>query len=338
MSKSVSPSDSESENRYALRFPFRPLHKVTDLVANRVYVVDGLEIRLWAENPLLVLRVEPFRDQEEAWDYIPHLWGALARLSIVLRTGFIVNLASSSLLQGPRQSFHGKGMALDNQSGQGVIGGDVDWSAPMVIPVSRNVMQSFTLEATGTVMWSAEIYVAELIQGLNRGDSGANFHEPKLRTAVELMSEVQSERSMRAKLLTCVMALEVLAKPIKRSDVVQSVLDGADAQVAQLLSGVEANSPEWNDLVSLQNEIRLKRESSLGGSIERMVKTDLKDLPAADLAIRGKEIKWAYARRSKLVHRGTLPEAELERAFEIAHATLREILARRIGLVPKLTS
>ncbi len=77
---------------FFLRFPFKPLNWVNDLESSYEFSIGEYQYSIRAHKPYLILKVQPFSTEEEALSFLPRLWGALAVISIDLRTGFFVEM------------------------------------------------------------------------------------------------------------------------------------------------------------------------------------------------------------------------------------------------------
>jgi hypothetical protein len=118
------------------------------------FVVEGLQCRLLAEKPHLVLKVQPFATEQEALAYIPRLWGALAWTSVELRTGFIAETQTDvvTYYKDPLEAARNfeKSFGLSNQEPvHGMISGDV----PGVIPIGKNIRTLKFGDISGTVTY-----------------------------------------------------------------------------------------------------------------------------------------------------------------------------------------
>lgn len=321
-----------SENNYALRFPFKPLHWVTGLETNYEFTVGDLQCFLLAEKPHLVIKVQPFSTEQEALAYIPRLWGALAWISVELRTGFVVETQVDSVthVEDPAQAATNieKSLGLPNR---GPVHGVVNGHMPSVIPIGKNIRAFKIGEATLTVSYSAEKYAPALARAIGQPNIETLYTDEKLRTAIELLSDAQREISVRSKFLTFIIALEVLATPTVKHVVAQRLLDDFNSRIEEQLITYSVSSDERHALESLQRELVFRREASLRSSIRKLILDGLKDLPGDNLSMRGKEVVWAYDLRGTLVHDGTVPTADLHRAHEIVYQALIDLLARKLG-------
>lgn len=134
----------------------------------------------------------------------------------------------------------------------------------------------------------------------------------KLRTALELYGSHFHEPQARTRFLLLVIAIEALAEPAGRNDVVLKMIDkwGWELEAEKALHG--AASEEYAALEGLARELIFKRETSIRSQVRQLFRgiarargdsTDV--VPRRALAV--------YDARSALVHDGALPPGALER-------------------------
>jgi hypothetical protein len=318
---------------YMLRFPFKPLHWVTGLDIAYTFVVDNLQCSLSAEQPYLVIRVQPFSSEQEALAFIPRLWGALAWISVELRTGFIAKMQPDSVtyVDDPLVAARNLEKSLDIPD-TGPVHGTVNGHMPAAIPLEKNIRAWKLGEITATVTYPINKYAPSFSRALDRSSIASLYNDEKLRTAIELLSDSQRESSLRSKFLTCITALEVLANPVLKHEVAQRLLSQLNDMIQEQMSIYQSDTNEHHALESLQRELIFRREASLRSSIRKLVLDGLTDLTENDRVARSREAVWAYDFRGSLVHDGIAANAELHRAHDIAYQTLIDLLARRIGL------
>lgn len=322
------------ENNYALRFPFKPLHWVTGLETAYKIRVDGLQGRLVDEKPYLVVQVQPFSTEQEALAYLPRLWGALACLSVELRTGFIAETSVDSVTYA--EDPIAVAANLEQSLGipnKGPVHGIANGHLPSVIPIGKNIRMGKVGEPTISVTLPAEKYAPAFEKALRQPNIETLYSDAKLRTAIELLSDTQRANSMKSKFLTCIIALEVLTEPIEKHAVAQSLLDDLDARIKQQLPSYAKDSDEHHALESLQRELIFRREASVRSSIRQLILDGLNDLSESARNARSTEVVKAYDLRSRLVHDGTVPPTDLVRAYKVAYQTLLDLLARKIVIV-----
>ena len=263
-----------SQISYILRFPFKPLHWVAGLDDAYTFVVDNLQYSLSAEHPYLVIRVQPFSSEQEALAFIPRLWGALAWISVELRTGFIAEMQPDSVtyVDDPLAAAQNLEKSLDILN-TGPVHGTVNGHLPVAIPLEKNIRAWKMGEITATVTYPVNMYALPLSKALGRSSVGGLYSDEKLRTAIELLSDSQRENSLRSKFLTCITALEVLANPVLKHEIAQRLLSQLNEMIQEQMSVYQSDTDEHHALVSLQRELVFRREASLRSSIRRLARS-----------------------------------------------------------------
>lgn len=323
-----------SEEGFELRFPYRPLHWVKGLETDYEFSFDHYHCLVRAEEPFLVVKIRPFSTEQDAQAFMPRLWSALAWMAVELRTGFIAEMTADSVTyaEDPEKAAENLSRSF-NLPNIGPVHGLVDGNRPSAIPIDKAIRTIKFGEFRGTVTWSADKYITGFTRALNQVKDGRLYDDEKLRLVIGLLSDHQREIFLRSKFLTCMIALEALAKPLKKHEVAQQILDELNEKAIALISGYDKDSEEYHALESLQRELLHRRVASLRSSIRQLVLEGLKDFPEDELKARCKEVINAYDLRGELVHKGIISEDDLSQAHNSAYNTLIDLLKRRIGIV-----
>lgn len=137
-----------------------------------------------------------------------------------------------------------------------------------------------------------------------------SVHSPKFRTALELYAAHLNERQVRVRFLLLVIAMEALAVESPKDQpalgFVERWIDEIDEEKAHHCK----SSSEYRILDSLGGQLNSLRSKSIGTQIGDLF-VDVPGLTEAGLADMKKRAKAVYNKRSKLVHDGYIPPAEL---------------------------
>lgn len=327
------PRIMNSDEGFELRFPYKPLHWVTGLDADYEFEVDGLQGLIRAEKPFLVVKLRSFSAEQEALDFIPRIWDALARLAVERGSGFVADMTTDNVTYAADPDKAAENLSKSfGVPNTGPVHGIVNGNLPSVIPLGKTIRTLKAGELTATVTSSAEMYAPAFVSALSQSKGGAIYNDERLHTAIDLLCDIQREVSLRSKFLTCVIALEVLSTRLRKHAVVQELLDELDVKVKRKIKDYDSKSDEYHALESLQRELLYRREASLRSSIRRLVLDGLSDLPDNELQARIKDVVWAYDIRGSLVHDGVVPENDLHNANRIAYEVLTDLLKRRLGI------
>lgn len=323
----------QSEEGFKLRFPYKPLNWVAGLDTDYEFEVDGFQGLMRAEKPYLVIEIHPFSTEQEAIDFIPRIWDALARMAVERGNSFVANMTTGDVTYATDPIKAAENLSKifgisNTEPVHGLVNGDV----PIVFPVGKNIRKLKVGEPNVTVTSPAEIYAPAFVSMLSQFKGGTAYNDERLHTAIDLLCGIQQENSLRAKFLTCVIALEVLAIKLPKHAIVQELLDELGAKVVGIITDYDSHSDEYHALESLQREVLFRKEASLRSSIRRLVLDGLSDLPDDELNARAKEMVLAYDVRGALAHDGIVPEPELHKAYGIANGVLLDILKRRLNI------
>jgi len=214
----------------------------------------------------------------------------------------------------------------------GPVHGLVNGNLPAVIPVDKNIRYKTAGEVTARQSISATGIAPHLERALSLRGGGHAFKDEKLKLALELWSDYHRERSLRAKFLTLVMALEVLAPSAPKHGVTQAIIDRWDTELTSDLQHHAEDSEEREAIESLRKEVLFRRERSIRSRIRKHIlevvgAVSREDAhPTAQMAVR------AYDLRGRLLHTGTLTSADLSDGHGSALKALRTVLLASFGV------
>ncbi|GIW90598.1 MAG: hypothetical protein KatS3mg109_1030 [Pirellulaceae bacterium] len=317
---------------YRLRFPFRSTYRVTDFNTPIALTARGIQASLEPDLPYLVLNLDGFTSESVAEEALPFAWGAVMLASVLSGWGFKAEttLGRVAYYEDTDQSAQN----LHKNFGFPISGpvGFVSGSLPAVIPVDKNIRVATVLDVTIDQSIPASRIAHYLECALSHRDAGQLFLNERLKLALELWSDYHREFSLKAKFLTLVMALEVLAPPATKHSVALEVIDRWNEELTSKLQQCAEDPEEREAIESLQREILFRRERSIRSRIRKhilevvgAVNHDNADL-AAQNAVR------AYDLRGRLLHTGTLSPTELSEGHTCALQALRTVLLASFGV------
>ncbi|XDF34167.1 hypothetical protein RBH89_18410 [Paracidovorax avenae] len=154
--------------------------------------------------------------------------------------------------------------------------------------------------------------------------------ETKTITAMSLYLGQLLEASMRARLLTLMMVLEILAPDMPKHKSAVSMLKRMKLEIDMRICE-ELNEDERFALESLQRELDFRKETSIRRRVRELVMTSvgLKDADREQLA---RDVVRAYDLRGRIVHTGVAGDNDICSAYETVLQTTKEILRGRLGL------
>jgi hypothetical protein len=146
----------------------------------------------------------------------------------------------------------------------------------------------------------------------------------KLRTALELHGSHFFERANRTRFLLLVIALETLAVPTLKHGVALALIDKWRQDVVAEQAQYAKESDEYAALEALSRELLFRRESSIRAQMRALVQT-VAPAKGGDASPVEKRALWVYDARSTLVHDGSLPPGDLEKAENAAREVLEYV-------------
>ena len=154
----------------------------------------------------------------------------------------------------------------------------------------------------------------------------------RLKLALELWSNYHSEHSLRAKFLTLVMALEVVAPPTAKHDVAQAMVDRWNTELTSELQRYADGSEEREAIDSLRREVLFRRERSVRSRIRKHVLEVIGAVTPDEAHQTAQLAVHAYDLRGSLLHTGTLTPTKLSDGHSAALKALRTVLLASFGM------
>jgi hypothetical protein len=305
---------------YTLRLPFRlaPGRELTELDEPVVIEVGSKQYRLSKDGDGLIVRINGFATPEEGAAFIDLVWRGLSWVLIEQGIGFHVDLVQRDVRLSD-QPFSGERLRF-----VGELHGIGDADGASVVPSDRRV--AFVRAGPVHVRQPrpASQFLSHLIDGMHR-PVGSGIGDDRVTTALDLLSAHYFERTHRAQFLTLVTALEVLTTPKDKGAEANRLLDRWQSELEAEMEALDPKSTGWASLESLGRELLFRRKASIRGSVRALPREILGADDARVPEITSKAVA-AYDARSILVHEGTLPEDELEKALENGREVLRVLL------------
>jgi hypothetical protein len=152
------------------------------------------------------------------------------------------------------------------------------------------------------------------------------MNSAKFRTALELYAAHFNERQVRVRFILLVIAMEALAKRSQKDQAALDLLNRWSTELDEEKAKYDKASEAHQSLDALSRELDFRGGDSIGNQIRKL----FADLPGVGederIALQDRAVK-VYHKRSKLVHDGYLPAAELRDLEQEARA-LVEMLFR----------
>lgn len=203
-----------------------------------------------------------------------------------------------------------------------------------VFPSEKQVKVATVLPADVYTTIPSDHALETLIQGASFPSSSRIAEDHKLAVALDLYGAYFSEQSAKARFLTLIMALEALALGAPKSQLTLKLLSKWQREVEALRENSDTSAEDMASLESLEREMLFRREDSIRSQIRRLVRDLLASENDADLTTRN--ALRLYDLRSRLVHEGTLPQLDLDRATREAKQLVHRVMAIRFERLTRL--
>jgi len=324
---------------YTLRFPFR-LPPNSRIGPDEVSKLAGpLELSLKEVDNLYVLKVSGLPSEEEAKAFILNIRAGLAWL--LLKNGIPAEAKfepqTTYYAPDPKQAAvnfsKSFGVNIDNP-----IDGTIVELQPAVYLTGKRMLLGTGGRVTITTHFPLEEFVLDpLTEGVMAPASNTIATDQKLTVALDLYNTYFTEKSLNARFLTLIMALEALAVDVERTPLVLELLNEWSQKVNEILDKVDPESDDAQSLKAIGKELLFKRVDSIGRAIRNLVLYTLQDVAGVNAKAIAKRVTKLYGLRSKLVHSGYLDPKELgdatAQAKEIVQQVLRARFQKLIGIV-----
>jgi hypothetical protein len=322
--------------RYTLRVSVRMLEKesILGLDSEPSITIGAIRITVKQHGPYLVLQAENFDSESNAEAFLPHIKRGLWNIAIEHNIAFSSyserrditrpenpevaarNLAKSfgMIVTEPVQPVHG----LTEEEGY------------TIFPTNENIRFLSLGDCTGHVSQAWEAVEKTLRESLQKSKSGVDKLDNALSIAIDLYLSHFYEASIRARFLTLMMALEVLAPVTEKHPEVVKILADFQKAIETQISNT-TNLETLDALEALRREINFRKETSIRRRVRSLV---LNEAPLDESSRRNlaKKIVAAYDLRGTVVHTGAIDQQILSEANDTVLQTVKLILRVRLGL------
>lgn len=320
--------------KYTLRFPFRlaPGYEIDVLKKPSEFTVDDLSwVFEYDSKPgYYVLKVIGLDSEAASQDYLHRLWSGFNWL--LLKRGVAVKATLTFDKVAYASDPEAAARNLERKWGlpyKGPIDGLVNENSPSVYPSHKNIRLTGVGSPSLIVTTPLRDVYAFLKEGIDIRKDNPSTNDSKLQIALDLFSAYWYEHTDSARLLTLVMALESLMTHPPRHAVVVELLEKWKLEVQELKHKFELDPYEYNALESLENELLFKKTASLVSQVYPLVRKSLEFIGHDKPHELAKQAKKVYDRRSKLLHKGSLPQRVLSEATSTAKSIVELVLEAR---------
>ena len=319
--------------RYILRVSVKVLGRepITGLEAKPSIAVGQVTVSVQQRWPFLILVARDFASEAEAEEFLPRIKGGLCNIAIGHNIAFKPCFERRTITRpvDPEQAARNLAKSFGHTFQEPIdpVHGLTEEEGYTIFQSDENLRYLAFGEVGFHVSTGWEAVSKTLAEGMQK----ARPQEELVDTAIDLYLASFYETSIRARFLTLITCLEVLAPVSERHPAAVRVVTEFKRQVAAQLAGV-TEEEERDALEALLREIEFKKETSIRRRVRHLV---LSETPLSQNARTGlaKEVVDAYDLRSAVVHLGAVPSKALYEAHETVLQTVKLLLRARLGLV-----
>lgn len=325
------------ESRYSLRLAVK-LHAaaaIAKLSPESTIEIDSISVRVKQRDLTLVLQASPFTSELEAERFLPKLKGGLWNMALEHDIAFTPFFERRFITRAPDPRAAAKNLAegfgMQSQDDLAPVHGLTEEEGYTIFKTDENIkfLAFGGASRMSTTDWN------EVSRSLDDGMRQApqqteDCEEENLSTAINLYLSNFYETSIRARFLTLMMVLEVLAPATQKHPVAIQLLRDLQAEIDSKLA-TEVDQDVRNALESLRKETEFRRETSIRRRVRRLVldEVPLNEMEREALA---KKVVAAYDLRGSVVHTGSVDFGALVEANNNALVAVKLLLRKRLGL------
>lgn len=321
---------------YTLRVSVRTLGKtpVAGLETEPTIDVGPIHVTVKQRGRFLVFSAGDFASETDAEAFLPRLKGGLWNLAIEHNIAFIPFFERRDITR-PEDPY-AAARNLAKNFGQTVeepvqpVHGLTEEEGYVIFRSDENIRFLGLGDMTAHVSTGWAHVKGTLAAGIEQVRGFTDEADANLATAIDLYLSSFYESSIRARFLTLVMALEVLAPVIeKHSAAVQLLIDLQKAIDTRLVG--ETNPEARDALQALRRETDFRKETSIRRRIRHLV---LQEVPLCDIdrEALARRVVAAYDLRGSVIHKGAVNPHALAEANETVLQTVKLLLRSRLGL------
>lgn len=315
---------------FSLRFPFRHVESSAISKLNEFESLNqnNLTYTLKVEDSYHILSVSGFSNEIDAKKYLSEIKTGFQWL--LLKYGFAIeanwDFRHVEYSDDPVTAAHN----LFGKNAKGPVEGMFEADYPSVYPSGKK----FTQFSLPPLQVSIGVPVNLFFQTFNEGNQkrvGNHIKSgSKLETAIDLYNFYYYAKSLNAKLITLVMALETVSETIPKHKSAQDLIDEWRDQITEkkekLLSTEIDHFEAIESLEALEREILYRKNASLRSQIRSFVKRTLNQSDNPEAESLSRIVIEVYDARSSLIHDGNLQQKQLQKAISDAKTIVETVL------------
>ncbi len=277
----------------------------------------------------LIVRVSGFSREVDAEKFLSRVKAGLWNIALVHHVAFIPEFRRRDITLASDPVEAGKNIAKSfGLSDASPVHGLADEGGYSVFRTDDNIKFLGLGDVTVTVSSGFPQVYPTFVEAVDAADTSA-VDDAGLHTAIALYLSQFFESTPRARLLTLMMVLEVLAPEIPKHHAAVQVLQQMTMVIDARLASCNDNDEQFA-LDSLKRELDFRKETSIRRRVRELIVTS-SGLPADRNSV-ARDVVRAYDLRSQLVHTGDADEAEVNKASDTVLQVTKALLRGRLGL------
>jgi hypothetical protein len=321
---------------YVLRVSVKVLGKkpVNGLETKQTISVGQVTVTVKQRERFLILLARDFASEAEAEAFLPRMKNGLWNVAIEHNVAFVPFFERRTITRpaDPLKAARNLAKSFGQPLAEPIepVHGLTEEEGYTIFRSGENIRYLAMGEASAYVSTSWHAFGRTLTEGIEKSSRAAEMLDDKLATAIDLYLASFYERSIRARFLTLIICLELLAPVTDRHRAAVKALSDFKRQLEVELA--EAAEAEDRDaLRTLLREIDFKKETSKRRRVRSLILSEA-PLPKDERVSLAKKIADAYDLRSDVVHSGAVNSNALSEADETALRAVKLLLSVRLGL------
>jgi hypothetical protein len=281
------------------------------------FVFESIEIRVDALQHGYAVLAGAFGTPTEAEDYLDKLRSAVAWLALEFKVGINPATKRGVISLWEPQSLEGNpNLAFLRDTGWEATDGEYDAWDSQVIPDHKRLIRFEGGRASLLVGLSARNWSEALRSALARPRLADVAADERLVLSVALYSESRTLVIPRTRLLTLMIALEVLLPSTQITEEGKAVLEKLKETATSARDAYTKNDSVWKELDRLLSRVRELGRDSIGSTLRKFVASCAERWPLLGDPIElGQKLSRACGVRSELVHTGATDESAFRDAL-----------------------
>ena len=324
------------KQRYTLRLSVKTLGQdpIGGLAVEPTLTFGSILVTAKRRGAHFVLQASDFGSEDEAEDFLPRMKRGLWNLALDHNIAFIPFFERRDLTRPEDPIAAGRNLARSfgqppDESVQPVHG-LTEEGGYTIFPSEESIRLLALGDVRVVVSTNWEAVARTLTEGIQQPGPLTDERASGLATSMDLYLTHFYETSIRARLLTLIMALEVLAPATEKHPKAIELLTKFRGSVEAELACTD--DPEARDAFeALLREIDFRKESSIRRRLRKLV-LDEAPLDTAGRQALAKQMVAAYDLRGALVHTGAIDPQALSEAHKTILESVKLILRGRLGL------